>query len=117
MIVGKDVCHFLYNYFLFHGLPLCQSPHPPLPHLDSLHLAAHVARIALVGPLPSDELEQVPNPLPPPKRGTRFPMLYYRLRLLAILATAQPLVLLYTTCLTPYCVLLPRRYPVVFKLY
>ena len=51
---GKAMCHFLYSFFLFHGLSFCQSPYPTLPHLDSLHLAAHVG---LVWPLPSDDLE------------------------------------------------------------
>lgn len=71
---------------LFHGPPsLCQGSYPTLPYLDSFHLAAHMAHIALVGPLPSDELEQVPYPLPPPKWRMGFPMLYHTLGVLSLL--------------------------------
>lgn len=77
-------------YYLFHGLPLCQSLYPTFSHLDSLHLVAHVT---LIGPLPSDELEEMANPLPPPKRNTRFPMLYHSFGLLlALLVLAHSLI-------------------------
>lgn len=79
---------------LFHGpSPLCQTSYPALPHLDSLYLVAHMAHTALVGPLPSIELEEVSNPLSPPKWCMRFPMLYHTLGLLGLLGVFAEVVI------------------------
>ncbi|KAF7816858.1 uncharacterized protein G2W53_030827 [Senna tora] len=47
-----------------------KRPHPALPHhLDPFHLiAAHVACSGLDGFLPSDDVEHMPYPLPPPQQ-------------------------------------------------
>lgn len=58
----------------------CQSSYPAFPCLNSFH----VADCPFVGPFPSDELEEMANPLPPPKRGTGLAMLYHSLGLLGV---------------------------------
>lgn len=117
---------FSFSFLLF-GPPLGESPHPATPHLHSLHLGAHVADTPLAGPLPSHELEQVANPLPPPQRcGTGLDMLDHALvvgafpgsrsRGQSVLAHAvSPWSLAIVKGHLRSCVLFPRGKTIAFK--
>lgn len=93
----------------FFASPLCQSPYPSFSHLNPFHLAADVAHILLCRPLPSDKLEELPNPLSPPKPGSLFGMLYYTF------CFSDLLVVLLKGCLRNHT-LIPWGCPIVFKL-
>ena len=106
---------------LFHGpSPLCQTSYPALPYLDSFYLVIHMAHTALVGSLPSIELEEMSDPLSPPEWSMRFPMLYHTLGLLGLLGVfAKGVIPGHVAMVQGHfgnLVLLPRGNSILFKL-